>query len=161
MDPVIYSASPFQAFLGNIGVVAFMLFLGVAGAGWAAFNRRESKVARIAAGCASVVLLVAGAATAFFSVTSALNGDRTVTVSVDRKREVTSNCENGPCTSLVLETHDGSNYYDFTVVSSAYDRAEEGACYDVTYYPARSGEQAVNTYEATSRITKIEKVNCP
>ena len=161
MDPVIYSASPIQAFLGTIGGIAFMLLLSVAGAGWAMVNRRESKVARIAAGCASVVVLIAGLALAFFSITNALNGSKTVSVSLDRKREVTANCDNGPCTSLVLETHSGTNYYDFTVARSAYDRAEEGACYAVTYYPSGSRQEAANTYETSFTITRIEKVTCP
>jgi hypothetical protein len=161
MDPVIYSASPIQAFLGNIGGIAFMLFLAVAGAGWAIFNRKESKAARIAAGCASVVLLVAGAATGFFSITSALSGDQTVTVTLDRKREVTRSCENGPCTSFVLETHAGQIYYDFTVPRDAYDRAEEDACYDITYYPPSSMRDSTATYQAASNITRIENVSCP
>jgi hypothetical protein len=160
MDPVIYSASPIQAFLGSIGGVAVMVFLGIAGAGWAAFNRRESKVARIAAGCASVVVLVAGAAVAFFTITSAMGGDKTVTVTLDRKREVTRNCDNGPCTHFVLETHDARIYYDFTVARNAYDKAEEGACYAVTYYPPNS-VQAEAAYRSASTITRIEKVNCP
>jgi len=161
MDPVIYSASPIQAFLGAIGGVAFMFFLGLAGMGWSVFRRKEAAAARIAAGCASVVVLVAGAAMAFFSLSSALSGDKTVTVLLDRKREVTRNCENGPCTSYVLETHTGQMYYDFTVARSAFDKAEDGACYEITYYPPNSMRESTATYQSASNITRIEKVSCP
>lgn len=161
MDPVIYSASPIQAFLGTIGGVAFMFFLGVAGGGWALFRRNEATAARIAAGCASLVVLAAAAGLAFFSVSSALGGDQTVTVLLDRKRVVNSNCESGTCTSYVLETHAGQIYYDFTVARSAFDKAEEGACYAVTYYPPNSIQDETPAYQTAFNITRIEKVNCP
>ncbi len=170
MDSVIYSVSPLRAFTGGFVVIAFMLGLGVIGALWAAFNRRERALGRIVTGCASIILLLAGIGVVITLVRTVQSGDKTVVVLVNERKEVVSNCgnSNGTCTSYLLETNAGQKFYDFTVAKVAWEKAEVGACYEFTYYPGQSlfgqylqEQDYSDSYEAASTITRIEKVSCP
>lgn len=167
MDPVVYSSTPFQAFFWGGATILFMFALGMIGAGWAAFNRKQKALPRIAMGCASIILLLAGIGTSIAMFNTVQNGDATVAVRVNEKNEVVSNCgDNGTCTSYLLETQAGQKFYDFTVAHKAYEKVEVGQCYQVTYYPDRSlfgdmfQEQDISqSYEASSTITRIELVD--
>jgi len=126
---------------------------------------------RVGLGCASIILLLAGVLTAFVSFNTYLTGDTTVTVILDNKRIVESNCGNSKrirtCTSYVLETHAGQKYYDFTVPNSVWEEMETGTCYQFTYYPPQSllgkylQEDISDGYESASSITRIEQARCP
>ena len=166
MDNVIYSATPLRAFSGGLILIAFLFGLGIIGAGWALF-KKEKPLPRIAMGCSALVLLLAALGTSIVFVQTIKSGDKTVTVLLNEKKEVVSNCDSGTCRSYLLETHAGTKAYDFTVAKSAWDIAEVGVCYQVTYYPSQSlfgeyfQEQDISEfYEASSTITRVEKVNC-
>ena len=170
MDNIIYSATPFGAFSGGFIVIAVLLGLGVLGILWVVFKRKERAIARIGTGCASIILILAGIGVTISLIRTVQTGDKTVTVVVNDKKVVVSNCDTsgGTCTSYLLETEAGIKAYDFTVVKDAWDKAEIKACYQVTYYPAQSlfgkylQEQDISdVYESASTITRIEKVNCP
>ncbi|KXK11662.1 MAG: hypothetical protein UZ14_CFX002002704 [Chloroflexi bacterium OLB14] len=178
MDTVIYTASPLQAFLINIIVIGFLFVVGGGGIALAVFrtksrkNKTQENIERIGLGCASVVLLLAGALTSFVSANTFLTGDEMVTVMVDDKQIVESNCGTKKnrfrtCTSYVVETYSDQNYIDFTVTQKTWEQIEPGSCYQFTYYPPQSllgdylQETTTDSYESASNITRIEQVSCP
>ncbi len=169
MDNLIYSATPLRAFSGGFIVIAALLGLGAIGVLWAIFSRKDRAIARVGTGCASIFLVLVGIGVTISLIRTVQSGDKTVTVAVDDKKEVVSNCDTsgGTCTSYRLETKAGTKLYDFTVVKAAWDKAEVDACYQVTYYPSQSlfgkylqEEDISEFYETSSTITRIEKVNC-
>lgn len=164
MGTVIYSASSFQAFLPTFGTIAFMLTIAVVGLASAFLNRNQSRGARIGLGLAGGFLLLAGGATALFTLFTMMSGQKTVNVLLNNKRVAVDNCDSpgGTCTRLVLETQRGGNFYDFNVPQSAFDKTDEGQCYQVTYYPntglfSPSGDSA--SYTSTSNVTQIKQVD--
>jgi len=163
MGTVIYSASSFQAFLPTFGTIAFMLLIAAVGLASAFLNRNQSRGARIGLGIAGGFLLIAGGATAIFTLFTMMGGQKTVNVLLNNKREAADNCGDGDtCTRLVLETQAGSNFYDFSVPQSAFDKTEEGQCYQVTYYPSTglfSPSSDSASYTSTSNVTQIKQVN--
>lgn len=167
MDTVIYSVTPLHAFSGNLLTALFFFVLGLVGAGWALFNKKEKGVARAAMGCASLVLLLAFIGTAVTTIWMMQSGEKTVVVHLNEKKIVKSNCNDGnTCTSYLLETQAGQKSYDFTVAKEAFDKAQENACYAVSYYPPQSlfgeylQEDISEFYESAANITKIKKVGC-
>ncbi|MBL8100879.1 MAG: hypothetical protein JNK81_16975 [Anaerolineales bacterium] len=178
MDNVIYSASAFQAFLFNFVAIGFFFLVGGGGFLLTIFRPKSKRkkghdtFERIGLGCASVILLLAGVLMAFVSFNTYLTGDKTVTVIVDDKREVTRNCGTNnsyrTCTSYVVETHSGQKYIDFSLPQEVWEDLQLNICYQVTYYPPQSllgkylqEEDTSASYESASTITRIEKVNCP
>jgi len=165
MDNVIYSATPLRAFSGGFIVIAFLLGLGVIGALWTVFKRKERPIARVGMGFASIILILAGIGVTISLIRTIRSGDKTVTIRVEEKKVVESNCnDGGTCTSYLLETKAGTKSYDFIVAKSAWDKAQVEVCYQVTYYPSQSlfgeylQEQDISeVYEASSTITRIEK----
>lgn len=176
MDNLIYAASPLQAFLINIVTIGFFFLLGGGGFLLAILrskrrkNKTQENIERIGLGCASVILLIAGVLTSFVSLNTFLTGDATVTVVVDDKRIVESNCGNRrnyrTCTSYVVETHANQKFIDFTVSQEVWNKIETNVCYQFNYYPPQSllgdylQEGTSGSYESASSITKIEKVSC-
>ena len=61
METTIYSASPLWAFMPTFAGVGLVIVLGVAGLGFAIFRRKETKIARVAVGCAGLFLCAMGA----------------------------------------------------------------------------------------------------
>ncbi len=178
MDTVVYTASPLQAFLINIIVIGFLFVVGGGGIALAAFrtksrkNKTQENIERIGLGCASVVLLIAGALTSFVSVNTFLTGDKMITVMVDDKQIIESNCGTKKnrfrtCTSYVIETHADQKYIDFTVPQDVWEKIQANVCYQFTYYPPQSllgdylQEDTTNSYESASNIIQIEQVTCP
>ncbi len=163
MGTVIYSASSFQAFLPTFGTIAFMLLIAVVGLASAFLNRNQGRGARVGLGIAGGFLLIAGGVTAIFTLFTMMGGQKTVNVLLNNKREAVDNCgDNNTCTRLVLETQGGASYYDFTVPQGAFDKTEEGQCYQVTYYPSTglfSPPSNSASYTATSNVTQIKQVD--
>ena len=58
MGTVIYSANPFQAFLGSSGPVLFIFALGLVAIGLAIFRRHQSRGSRILTGVLGGFLVV-------------------------------------------------------------------------------------------------------
>ena len=168
MDNIIYSASPIGAFSGGIFLILFLLGLGIFGAFWAIFRRREQRLTRLAMGFVSIVLLVAGIGLIMAMVLQWRAGARSAEVLVNNKRVVESNCDNGGvCTSYVIESTAGQKSYDFSVTKDAFGKIEVAACYRFTYYPQQSllgrylGERDYSDYyESASTITLIENIRC-
>lgn len=169
MDVVIYTATPLRAFSGGIFLIVFLFGLGLVGAVSVIFNRKERVLMRVGTGCASIILLLAGIGSTIATFLTYQNGDKTVLVQVQEKNEVTSNCNGSQCTDYVLETTDGQKYYVFGVEKDVWNKIEVSACYQFTYYPAKSlfGEylrqedEYSDLYETTGSITRIERYNCP
>ena len=80
MDNIIYSSSPLRAFSGGLIVIALLLVLGVIGALWAVFRRKERTIARIGMGFATIILILAGIGVAISLIRTIQSGDKTVAV---------------------------------------------------------------------------------
>ena len=84
---------------------------------------------------------------------------KTVTVLVEDKQVVESNCNDGDtCISYLVETSAAPKFYDFTVDRTAYEKLQVRVCYEFTYYPERgllAPAYDTNNYEAASNITRI------
>jgi len=168
MGTVIYTATPLRAFGGAIFLIVFLFVLGLAGAFSAIFSRRERALMRIGTGCASIILLLAFVGSTIATFLTWQNGDKTVLVQTLEKNEVTSNCNGRQCTSYVAETSDGRKHYVFDLDKDVWDKIEVNACYQFTYYPAKSlfgdylkqESDYPDLYETTGAITQIDKVNC-
>ena len=168
MDTIIYTASPLKAFSGSLFMIAFFFILGGSGVITSLFNRRERALVRIGIGFASVILLLAGGVAAIVTIRSYQNGDKTVSVHVDKKRETKRNCDGKTCIDYVAETSAGQKYYVFNLSQDVWEKIEVNSCYQFTYYPAESllGEYLQDDtypdlYETTGDITRIERANCP
>lgn len=170
MGTVIYEASVLKAFSGGLWALLGITVLGIVGMLWAVFRRKEKAFSRIVTGCASVFLLIIGAVFAAALYLQWQDGVKSVTVLVNEKKVVKTSCNKGrsTCTSYLLETDDGQKYYDFAVSEEAYNAVEADACYEITYYPARSlysrflgQEEYTDSYEKGSGITQILLADCP
>ncbi|MFN8412467.1 MAG: hypothetical protein U0Z26_08770 [Anaerolineales bacterium] len=167
MDQVIYSVTPLRTFSGGIFLIIFFFGLGIAGAFWSIGGKKDSIFSRIATGCSAIVLLVVGVIASITLLRTALSGSISVDAHVNKKRVVVSNCDTsgGQCTSYVLETTTGQKQIDFTLPQSAYDKAEEGLCYEFTYYPPRplfdlfQNKEVSQLYESTASISRVAQVD--
>ncbi len=137
MGTVIYSASPFQAFLGSSGPVFIILVLGLVAIGLAIFRRHQSTWWRILMGGVGGFLVIVSFVVALIILMSVSGGTRKVTLNLDDKRIVEDNCgDNGEtCARYVLESTTSAAAYEFDVPQDAYEKAEVHTCYDFTYYP--------------------------
>jgi hypothetical protein len=161
MGTVIYSASPFQAMLGPLGTVLFILGIGIIGIGVAIFRRNQSRGARIGIAAAGAFLLIVGIVYAGITLASASSGAQTVTVFLNNKTIAEDNCgDNGEtCTRYVLETSNPTDSYDFNVPSEAYDVAQVNTCYDVSFYASKSPFSVAadtSSYHQVNSVTRIE-----
>ena len=160
MGTVIYSSSALGTFMGTFLTAGFLLVLGVIGLGWAVFNRKQGRGSRIGMAIAGLVLCAAGALTVGFTLVNMFTSTQTATVLVKRKSIATDNCgDNGEtCRRFLLETGAGNISYDFTVPQGAYQRVQQGGCYQVTYYPNKglfATDYGTDQYVATAYVTKI------
>jgi len=168
---VIYSVSPLKAFSGSFLFLAFFFVLGGFGALSAIFSRHDRAGKRIALGCASAIILLAGAGGAAATFMTYTGGQTTALVHVDKKRIVERNCDNASntCIDYVIEASDGQKYYTFGLAKDIWDVVQDQACYEFTYYPAKSlfGEYLqqdnpyADMYETTSNIVEIKTAQCP
>ncbi|HLO28703.1 MAG TPA: hypothetical protein VK249_06195 [Anaerolineales bacterium] len=164
MDPVIYSASPFQVFIWSFVIVVVLSILGISGIGTGIFRRKEKPLLRVARGCSGVLLIIVGIALAFVAFRSLTGGSQTIATHLNDKRVAVANCNNGDtCTHYVLETQAGSTFYDLDVTKATYEKAQVNSCYSVTYYPGNGlfgKPDEVASYQSLSNITRIESVAC-
>jgi hypothetical protein len=162
MDNVIYSASPFQTFLGAFGMIAFFFLLGIGGLGFGILRRKESTIARLATAAAGGFLILVGIVTTFLTIQTMAGGSETVAIKLNDKFIAEDNCGDGDtCLRYVLETNSGAMYYDLQVNQSTYEKAQVGGCYQLTYYPGRSllgATEYQDTYQSVSNITRLEAI---
>lgn len=163
MGTVIFSAGPLQTFLTSLGTILFFFVLGGISLGRALTGGQQGRGARLGLGLAGTVLLAAGVAMAFATIQTITSGDRTVAALLDDKVKARDSCGDGDtCLRFVLEMRAGGTSYDFSVPESAFERAEIGSCYQVTYYPNKglfSEPAQAESYVATSNVTRIEQVD--
>ena len=168
---IIYSASPLKAFSGSFLFLAFFFALGGFAFLSAIFSRRDSTGKRVVMGCGSVVLLLVGVGGAIATFQAYTGGQTTAWVHVDKKRVVERNCDNASntCIDYVIEASDGQKYYTFGLAKDTWDLVQDEACYDFTYYPAKSlfgdflqqDNPYAELYETTSNIVEIRTARCP
>jgi hypothetical protein len=100
---------------------------------------------------------------AFATVLTIMGRDQTVTALLDDKVMARDSCGEGDtCLRFVLEMRAGGTSYDFSIPESAFERAEIGSCYQVTYYPNKglfSDPAQAETYVATSSVIRIEEMD--
>ena len=159
MGTVIYSASPFQAFLGNFEGILFIFVIGLVGIGTAIFRRNQSRRARLLVGLLGVFLLIVSFVTAALTVSSVSSGVQTVTANLNNKTIAEDNCgDNGQtCQRFVLETFTKTIAYDFDVPQDAYDQAQLNTCYKFTYYPGKGLiSNDPGSYQLINNVSRIE-----
>jgi len=139
MGTVIYSANPFQAFLGSSGPVLFIFALGLVAIGLAIFRRRQSRGSRILTGVLGGFLVVVSFVVAVITLISVSSGTRKVALNLDDKRIVEDNCgDNGEtCARYVLKSTTSATAYEFHVPKDVFEKAKVHTCYNFTYYPNR------------------------
>jgi hypothetical protein len=159
MGTVIYSASPFQVFLGSLGPALFIFALGLVGIGIAIFRRNQSRGVRILTGFLGGFLLIVSFIVAIITYNSASSGTTMVALKLDDKRIVEESCgDNGEtCPRYVLESTTSTTAYDFNVPQDAYDKAQVNTCYDFTYFPNKGLFSSDNaSYQVIDHIALIE-----
>ena len=163
MGTVIYSVSPMQAFMGQFVTALIMLAIGILGLATSFIReggrRKPITLSRIVLGLAGGFLVLTAGVLAFLTYREFKGEVKTVTVLVDDKQVVESNCNDGDtCISYLIETSAPPKAYDFTVDREAYEKLQVRACYEFTYYPEHgllAPAYDTNYYEAASAITSI------
>jgi hypothetical protein len=159
MGTVIYSASPFQAFLGTFEAVLFIFVIGLVGIGIAIFRRKQGRNTRLLTGILGAFLVIVSFVTASITFGSVSNGVQTVTANLNNKTIAEDNCgDNGEtCQRFVLETTTNSITYDFNVPQAAYDNVQIDTCYKFTFYPnAGLFPNDTNSYQQINNVSRIE-----
>src|ERR1700690_1226477 len=125
MGTIIYSANPFQAFLGSSGPVFIIFALGLVAIGLAIFRRRQSRGQRILTGVLGGFLVIVSFVVAVITLISVSRGTSKVALYLDDKRIVEDNCgDNGEtCARYVLESSTSAVAYEFDVPQDVYDKA--------------------------------------
>jgi hypothetical protein len=99
----------------------------------------------------------------FVTYRTLTSGARTAEVRLNDKFVAHDNCgDGGTCTRYVLETQGGSKFYDIAVDEAAYEKAQPGACYRLTYYPGGGlfgPPENADTWESISSVLKVETVD--
>ena len=164
MGEVIYSASPFQAFIWLFALILFCFLLGVTGVLMGIFRRKEKTITRFARAGAGAFLFLVGIVLAFVTYRSLTAGVETFTAHLGDKQVAHDNCGDAEtCDRYILEMQAGSKFYNLNVTEATYEKAQVNSCYSVTYYPGKGllGEPSyANSYESVSNITRIETAAC-
>ena len=164
MGTIIYSANPFQAFLGSSGPVFFIFALGLVTIGLAVFLRRQSRWSRILTGVLGGSLVIVSFVVAVITLISVSSGTRKVTLNLDDKRIVEDNCgDNGKtCAFYVLESTTSAAAYEFDVSRDVYEKLEVHTCYDFTYYPNKGlFSNDATSFQQIDHIASIETADPP
>jgi hypothetical protein len=159
MGTVIYSASPFQAFLGTFEAILFIFVIGLIGLGIALFRRKQGRSARILVGILGIFLVIVSFITAAITMVSITTGVQTVSAQLNTKSIAEDNCgDNGEtCTRYVLETMSSATAYDFNVPQDAYDKAQVNTCYKFFYYPGKGlFSNDASSYQQINNVSRIE-----
>lgn len=168
---MIYSASALGAFSGNLFTIGFLLFLGIGNLIllWVVPSpRKKRRLVNFIQGFLSIFLILVGFSISIFTFNTYQNGDKTIHVKVTEKQENTVKCGESYCTEYSVETTDDVKLYVFGLKKDIWNKMEEEACYQFTYYPLKplladylqQENQTENLYETTGDIILIEKVNC-
>jgi hypothetical protein len=159
MGTVIYSAGPFQAFLGSLGLILFIFAIGLVGIGIAIFRRSQSRSLRVLTGTLGGFLVIVSFVVAAISLLSASSGTKLVTLKLDNKRIVEANCgDNGEtCARYALESTTGTTAYEFDVSQDTYNKVQVNTCYNFSYYPNPGlFSSDTSSFQQIDRIALIE-----
>ena len=162
MGTVIYSAGPFQAFLGSLGLILFIFAIGLVGIGIAVFRRGQSRSVRVLTGALGGFLVIISFVVAVISLASISSGTKIVTLKLDNKRIVEDNCgDNGEtCARYALESTTSTTAYEFDVSQDTYNKMQVNICYRFSYFPNKglfSGEPS--SFQQIDRIALIESTD--
>jgi hypothetical protein len=155
---LIYSASPFMAFLKTLLIPAGLLVLGAIALFYALSQRRQAKKGWLGLGIAGSFLCLMGTLILAATFANMFASPQTVTARLTDRRIAEVNCSGTTCTKYILGMSSAPKTYDFTVVKQAYDATHQGDCYQVVYYPNKSlfaTDYGTDLYIATAYITRI------
>ncbi len=171
MGSVVFSTSPFQAFLWTFVGLGILIVIGLSAGIPALFDRKgkAKMLSRIVTIIASLISLAVGVIGIGFTLLSMNGNAQQVTLLLNKKGITQESCGNGDtCEHPQLSMQDASGKdYEFRVPQKAYDAAEENQCYAVTYYPnkgLKNMDGTTPTYVFSEYVTKIELLDrsaCP
>jgi hypothetical protein len=169
MGTVIYSTSPFQAFLWTFVGLGILVVIGLGAGIPALFNRKAKMLSRIATIVAGLIAMAAGVISIGFTLLSMNGNAQQVALLLNKKEMAQESCGNGDtCSHPQLSMQDASGKdYEFRVPQKAYDATQENQCYAVTYYPNKGLMNTNGTdlgYVFSEYVTKIELLDrsaCP
>ena len=169
MGTVIYSTSPFQAFLWTFVGLGILVVIGLGVGVRAVFDRKAKPLSRIATIVAGLICLAAGVVGIGFTLFSMNGNAQQVALLLNKKEMARESCGNGDtCEHPQLSMQDANGKdYEFRVPQKAYDAAQENQCYEVTYYPNKGLMNTNGTdlgYVFSEYVTKIETLDrsgCP
>lgn len=170
MGTVVYSTSPFQAFLWTFVGLGILVLVGLGAGIPALFDRKAKMLSRIATIVAGLIALAAGLVGIGFTLLSMNSNAQHVSLLLDKKQVVQESCgDNGEtCEHPQISMQDASGKdYEFRVAQKAYDATQENQCYAVTYYPNKglanmNGTDAGYVYsEYVTKIELLDRSACP
>lgn len=162
MGTIIYSASPFQAFLGSLGLILLIFAIGLVGIGIAVFRRGQSRSVRVLTGALGGFLVIASIIVAVISLASVSGGTKMVTLKLDNKRIVEDNCgDNGEtCARYALESTTSTTAYEFDVSQDVYNKVQVDTCYSFSYFPGKGlFSSDTSSFQQIDRIALIESTD--
>ena len=169
MGTVIYSTSPFQAFLWTFVGLGILVLIGLGAGIPALFDRKAKMLSRVATVIAGLIALSAGIIGIGFTLLSMNGNAQHVSLLLNKKEIARDSCGNGDtCEHPQLSMQDVSGMdYEFRVPQKAYDAMQENQCYAVTYYPNKGLKNMNGTdlgYIYSEYVTQIElldRSSCP
>jgi len=169
MGTVIYSTSPFQAFLWTFVGLGILVLIGLGAGIPAIFDRKAKALTRIATIIASLIALAAGIIGIGFTLLSMNGNAQHVSLLLNKKEIARESCGDGDtCEHPQLSMQDATGKdYEFRVAQKAYDATDENQCYAVTYYPNKglknmNGMDLGYIYsEYVTRIELLDRSACP
>ena len=169
MGTVIYSTSPFQAFLWTFVGLGILVVIGLGAGIPAVFDRKARMFSRIATIIAGVISVAVGIVGIGFTLLSMNSNAQRVELLLNKKEIARDSCGNGDTCEhpqLSMQAASGMDY-EFRIPQKAYDATQENQCYAVTYYPnkgLKNMDGTAPTYVFSEYVTKIELLDrsaCP
>ena len=169
MGIVVYSTSPFQAFLWTFVGLGILVLIGLGAGIPALFDRKAKMFSRIATIVAGLIALAAGIIGIGFTLLSMNGNTQQVSLLLNKKEIARDSCGNGDtCEHPQISMQDARGVdYEFRVPQKAYDATQEEQCYSVTYYPNKGLKNMDGTepsYIYSEYVTQIELLDrsaCP
>jgi len=170
MGTVVYSTSPFQAFLWTFVGLGILVLIGLGAGIPALFDRKAKMLNRIATIVAGLIALAAELVGIGFTLLSMNSNAQHVSLLLNKREIVRESCgDNGDtCEHPQISMQDASGKdYEFRVAQKAYDATQENHCYAVTYYPNKgltnmNGTEPSYIYsEYVTQIELLDRSACP
>ena len=169
MDTIVYSTSPFQAFLWTFVGLGILVLIGFGAGVPALFDRKAKALSRVATIIASLIALAAGIIGIGFTLLSMNGNAQHISLLLNKKEIAKESCGDGDtCEHPQLSMQDATGKdYEFRVPQKAYDATDENQCYAVTYYPNKGLKNMNGTdlgyiySEYVTRIELLDRSACP